>query len=290
MFHFISILLISFHAYSFQSGFESGFQLSSHHKLPQEFKLLFESLKGQISQEEKISQDEEKRKLIQQCFTLSENLKMIDKDQVFLFVKTQIIRHILEAKYSKINTIALSAGFIKKLEESYEQKKTELHSFSRWIWNSILSELKDKRDQIKGDKTKLQYLSGWLSSMENLSALDFNLMVNKLSWNVLEKMIERSQLLRFGHEQSSDSAHNSHDTKNFFVIPAELRQKYLHVSTNILHSDSPPDDLEENRLINLKKASEAAKESAKTKMEQISADDLSPLSDEIMKEIEEKLP
>ena len=136
------------HAYSWDPD---KFRLKENNNLPHEFKILFESLKNDLKTKEELM------RFIYQCNILNQNLKHLKKEQSFLFVKTQIIRHVLESKYTKVQKIKITPQLISKIEMSYVNKKGNLSSFSKWIWQSILTDLKEKQDLNKFAK-QLNYL------------------------------------------------------------------------------------------------------------------------------------
>lgn len=268
-------------------AFEKDFT-TVNDRVPLEFNYLFESLK-----EESITPSE-KIQLVGLCQDLNNNLGFLSKEHIFMLMKSEVIKDVLEHKFSKVRDYDVSNSLIEKLEEEFKNKEKKLSKFSLWIWRSIIAELKFRRSmglindksfnpgQFTGQKLVdaqrfrkyLAYLIPWIDQMDNLTAEEFNQLSKQVSWIILKRLNERSLFFkRFASTATGD-------TKiTLFNIPQNLLElRPEEVKT--LRKDEVP--------LSLKEQSELQKSKAKNQMEKISPEDLSPLSEDVARELENK--
>jgi hypothetical protein len=259
-------------------------------RVPLEFNLLFDSMK------ETIHSPSEKMQLVEICKTMDDNLGLLQKENIFFLMKSEVIKNILEYKHEKVRSFDITTLLITRLEEDLENKQPLLTPFSRWIWRSIIAELKfrkslglishksfnvgnfeaSKRVMAQRFFRYLNYLIPWIDKMDSLSASEFNLLVKEISWTILRRLNDRSLLFKRFASTSSTGTRTS-----IFNIPSKLLE-----SKTSPKKESPNEQLH----LNLKEASEKEKIQATEQIQNISPDDLSPLSEGLTKELEEKAP
>lgn len=253
-----------------------------------EFNLLFEAMKL----EAKTPSD--RIKFVGLCKELDENLGFLSKDQIFLLMKSVVIKELLEYKFTKVRQYDMTTLLIDRLESGFTQKERFLNGFSKWIWRSVLAELKSREKSgiittrsfnprtFEGDKMTealrfqkyLTYLSPWVDKMDSLSAPEFNTLVKEVSWVILRRLNERSLL--FKRYASTASG----DTK---ITLINIPQKLL---------DLRPEDIKRMQNdepdMTLKEQSEKEKSRAQETVEKVTPEDFSPLSDDLNRELQKK--
>jgi hypothetical protein len=259
-------------------------------RAPLEFVHLFESMKIHL----KAPADQ--LKFVGICKALNENLGSLRREHIFLLMKSEVIKNVLEHKHSKVRSFDVTNLLIRRLEEDLQRKQGLLTPFSQWIYRSIIAELKHrealgllgarsfnagsfdgaKRAEALRFSRYLTYLLPWIDKMDALSAADFNGFTARVSWVVLERLNQRSLLFkRFAATAAGDSP------LTIFNIPAKL-------------VDLHPEDIKRIRTdaAPLTLSEEAAKEKTEASkgVQNVAPDDLSPLSDEVSKELEKKAP
>jgi hypothetical protein len=259
-------------------------------RVPLEFSHLFESMKLMVKT------PSEKIQMVGICKELDENLGFLQKEHIFLLMKSEVIKNVLEYKFQKVRSFDITTFLMTRLEEDFEKKRTLLTPFSQWIWRSILAELNhrksmglitgksfnagsfvdSKRAEAQRFARYLTYLMPWIDSMDSLTASQFNDLTKQVSWVILRRLNERSLLFsRFASTATSD-------TKiTVFNIPGRLLE--LHPQDiKRMQSDETP--------LTLKEESLKSKTEAQRDIQDATADDLSPLSDEVSKELDQKSP
>lgn len=268
-------------------GFDKDFKTTSD-RIPHEFNLMFESLKGEITN------PSEKILMIGICKDLDNNLGFLTKEHVFMLMKTEVIKNVMEFKFNKIRQFEINTDLIQHLEADLKKKEKTLNRFSQWIWRSIIAELQHRKamglisnknfsvrnfqgakltEAIRFEKY-LRYLIPWIDKMDGLSAEDFNSLSKEVSWTILNRLNERSQLFhKLAHTAESDTK------VTLFNIP----QKLIDLSPQqikLMLSDSPEPSLKER--------SETEKNQAREAVSDIAPDDMSTISDDVSKELEKK--
>jgi len=276
--------MISFCALSFDKDFKT-----INERVPFEFVLMFDSLKGEITN------PSEKILMVGLCKDLDNNLGFLPKEHIFMLMKNEVIKNVLEYKFSKIRQFEMTTLLLDKLEADFKKKQKDLNRFSQWIWRSILAELNHRKSlglittkafssrSFDGQKLTealrfekyLRYLLPWVDKMEGLTTEDFNELSKEVSWVILERLNERSLL----YKKFATTAES--DTKiTLFNIP----QKLIDLSPDAIkkmQDDQPVETLQDKSRIEKIKAQDTVNE--------IAPDDLSPLSDDVNKELEKKL-
>lgn len=280
----LSLFMISFCALSFDKDFKT-----INERVPFEFVLMFDSLKGEITN------PSEKILMVGLCKDLDNNLGFLPKEHIFMLMKNEVIKNVLEYKFSKIRQFEMTTLLLDKLEADFKKKQKDLNRFSQWIWRSILAELNHRKSlglittkafssrSFDGQKLTealrfekyLRYLLPWVDKMEGLTTEDFNELSKEVSWVILERLNERSLL----YKKFATTAES--DTKiTLFNIP----QKLIDLSPDAIkkmQDDQPVETLQDKSRIEKIKAQDTVNE--------IAPDDLSPLSDDVNKELEKKL-
>lgn len=276
----ISLCLIS----SVAQAFNKDFTLISD-KTPYEFNIMFNSMRGQLKELN------DQIKLIGYSEDLNRNLGFLNKEHIFLLMKSEVSRSVLEYRFEKSRQFDITSHLIEKLEKKFAEQERYLTGFSRWIWRSIIAELKhreklglitqssfnpnlftgEKKTQALRFQKYLHYLMPWVDQMDNLDHQRFNELSLKVSWEVLRKLNDRSLLFKnMSYAQSAEAT-------VLFNIPAKLQ-------------NLTPDKVKELQIQEehktLEEQSRQEKAEATEQINQIEASDLSPLSDEIYKKIE----
>jgi hypothetical protein len=190
----------------------------------------------------------------------------------------------------------MTIPLISRIEEDFNKKQSLLNPFSQWIWRSIIAELKHREsmglitnksfnpNSFEGGKKLdanrfaryLNYILPWIDKMDSLSAAEFNNLSREVSWVILRRLNERSLLFkRFASTATTGTK------VNIFNIPSKLLE--LHPEDiKRMQSDETP--------LTLKEESEKEKLKAREQVQGVTPDDLSTLSDEVSKELEQKAP
>lgn len=282
--HFLSILLLSSVPSAF--AFNKDFTVISD-KTPYEFNIMFNSMKNQLK-----NLDEQMR-LVGFTEDLNRNLGFLEKEHVFLLMKSEVTKSVLEFRFEKSGQFDITTGLIDRLDKRFSDNERYLTEFSRWIWRSLIAELKhrqrlgiitqnsfnptlfsgDKKVQAVRFQKYLHYLMPWIDQMENLDHQRFNDLSLKVSWEVLRKLNDRSLLFKnMSYAQGSEAT-------QLFNIPDKLK-------------NLTPDKVKELKLLEehqtLEEQARREKSEAADQINQIDSVDLSPLSDEISKKIEDQ--
>jgi hypothetical protein len=284
IFNLLAIFLIT-SAYAFDPDFKTV-----NDRVPLEFNLLFESMKVSAKT------PSEKIQLVGLCKELDDNLGFLQKDHIFMLLKSEVIKNVLEYRHKKIRSFDVTTSLIRRLEEDFAKKQGLLNSFSQWIYRSTVAELKHresmglistrsfsvsdfdgpKKIEAQRFSRYLTYILPWIDKMDSLEAAEFNLLTKEVSWVILKRLNQRSLLFkRFATTAGTD-------TKiTIFNIPSKL-------------FDLHPEDIKRAQLnqeeVTLKEESEKAKTEATKQVESVMPEDLSTLSDDVAKELEQKAP
>ena len=280
-------LLISSSALAFDNDFKA-----INERVPLEFNQLFESMKSQIKA------PSEKVRLVGLTQELNTNLGFLPKEHIFLLMKSEVIKNVLEYKFSKVRQFEVTVALIERLERSFTKKEKELNSFSQYIWRSIIAELKLRRDMgLITDKTfnptnfqgakqadafrfrrYLNYILPWIDRMDALSPSDFNELTKEVSWVVLERLNNRSLLFK---RYSSTAAGDTQIA--LFNIPARLTD--LHPE-DIKKMQNDQEDQPIRQTETLQDLSAQEKEKAEGEVKKATPEDMSPVSEDVNKALE----
>lgn len=270
-------------------GFDNDFK-TVNDRVPLEFNYLFDSMKIGMKT------PSDKMKLVGICKELDENLGFIQKEHIFLLMKSEVIKNVLEYKHKKVRSFDVTTFLISRLEEDFGKKQNLLTPFAQWIYRSTIAELRyresmglitarsfspnnfdgAKRVEAQRFARYLTYLLPWIDKMDSLSASDFNELTKEVSWVILRRLNQRSILFkRFASTATSDTK------VTIFNIPGKLLE---------LHPEDIKRAQSNEPALTLKEESEKAKTEATKQIQNVSPDDLSPLSDELSKELDQKAP
>lgn len=282
---FMLLLLLSTSAWGFDKDFKT-----INDRVPLEFNHLFESMKLSLKT------PSEKIQLVGICKELDENLGFLAKEHIFLLMKSEVIKNVLEYKFSKVRSFDMTTFLMERLEEDFKKKEKFLTPFSQWIWRSILAELSFRKslglissksfnaasfgDAKKSEAQRfaryLTYLLPWIDKMDSLGTTEFNQLTKEVSWIILRRLNERSLLFK----RYASTAETGTKIK-IFNIPGKLLE---------LHPEDIKRMQQDTTPLDLKEESEKEKTQARSEVQEASLDDLSPLSEEVSKELEEKTP
>ncbi len=258
-------------------------------KVPFEFNLLFDSMKLEIKS------PSEKIRMIGLCKDINENLGALNKEHIYLLLKTELIKGTMEYKFSKVRQFDMNLLLLARLEEDFKAKQGFLNSFSKWIWQSVIAELHhrkkmglitnsscnpgnfdgQKRTEALRFQKYLHYLSPWIDKMDSLEAAAFNKLSKEVGWGLLERINDRSLL--FKRYASSASAK---EKTVLFNIPQKLLDLKPEEIKSMQNDSLPP---------TLSEQSKREKNEATKQMEQVTPLDMSTLSDDISEELQKKI-
>ncbi len=279
----IFLFFITLNVFAFDKDFSA-----INDRVPLEFSLLFESLKLEVKT------PSEKIRMIGLCKDLNDNLGFLQKEHIYMLMKTEIIKATLEYKFNKVRQFDMNTHLLSRLEQDYKEKKTYLNPFSKWIWQSILAELNHRAKiglissnsfdagnfdgQKKAEALRFQrylnYLFPWIDKMDSLSADGFNKFTKDVSWDIVERINARSILFK---RYASTSAGNTQ------TVVINIPQKLLNLEpTDIkkMQNDTMP--------LSLAEQSEKEKAEASVEIDKVTPLDMSTISDDLAEEIEKK--
>ena len=283
IFKTIVIFIFSFNAYAFDKDFTA-----INDRVPLEFNLLFESMKMGIKT------PSEKLRMIGLCKDLNDHLGFLQKEHIFMLMKTEVIKSALEYKFDKVRQFDMNTLLITRLEDDYNAKKVYLNSFSKWIWQSILAELNHrkkmglitaasfnvgifsgtKRAEAQRFERYLKYIYPWIDKMDSLDASQFNLLSKEVSWSILERINERSILFK---------RYASTATGNTQITIINIPQKLLELQPadiKNMQNDTMPMTLSDQSKIEKVKAAE--------QIDKVTPLDMSTMSDDLATELKNK--
>jgi hypothetical protein len=259
-------------------------------RVPLEFSHLFASLK------QAAATPSQQLAFVGICKELDENLGFLEKNQIYFLMKEEVIKNVLEYQHKKVRSFDVTTFLITRLKEDFEKKSKFLTPFSTWIWRAVIAELEHrsrmglitnksfsvasfdgpKKTEALRFERYLKYLLPWIDKMYSMEAIAFNKVTTDAGWITLRRLNARSLLFkRFASTATTDTK------VTIFNIPGKLL-------------DLSPQDIKKSQQdltpVSLKEESEKEKAEAKKHVEGASPDDLSPLSDELAKELDQKAP
>jgi hypothetical protein len=258
-------------------------------QVPLEFNLLFDSLKLEIKT------PADKIRMIGLCKDLNDNIGNLKKEQIFMLMKTEVIKGVLDFKFSKLRQFDVNTMLITRLEQDYDSKKKYLNSFSRWIWQSMIAELNHRKKMgiitsstlnpnlFEGQKRNdalrferyLNYMNPWIDKMDSLDASAFNKLSKEVSWAILERINDRSQL--FKRYASTSTGENK---TAIFNIPQKLLEMTPEEIKEMQKDETP---------LTLSEQSKKIKVEATTEMEKVTPLDMSTVSEDVSQELDKKI-
>ena len=267
-------------------AFDNDFKINDE-STPFEFKVLFNSMK------EVVQSEDDKFKLVALCTEINENFAFLPKQQMMLLIKTEVLKTTLEFKHSKVRKLEITSSLMDQLEKQFQQKKISLNSFSKWIWESIIAELKLKKqaaliselgfnpERFDGAKKNeavrfqryLNYLHPWIDKMESLDVTAFNKLSSEVGWKILTNLSDRGLLIkRFA------STHSTNEKMVLINIPQKLKEFH-------------PEDIKKIKATTAETLTEKSmkqKALAAEQIEEVMPSDLSTISDDVAQELEKK--
>ncbi len=276
------LLIFPFSVFAFHKDFKTN-----NERVPLEFQHLFTAMKLEVKT------PIEKVQLVGICKELDDNLAFLPKEHLFLFLKSEVIKDTLEYKFAKVRQFDLTSGLIDRLEKSLTTKENYLNPYALWIWRSIIAELKLRQEHglitrksfnpraFEGAKLAealrfekyLKYLMPWIDRMDSLPVNEFNTLSKEVGWTVLRRINDRSLLFKkFASTAAGDTR------ISLFNIPQKLAEL----------NPEEIKDIQNEKLLpsSLKDEGARAKDEAAEAIEKATPTDMSPLSDEVSKEIE----
>lgn len=276
-------LLFSFTVRAFDKDFTT-----INDRVPLEFTLLFDSMKLEAKT------PAERLRMVGLCKDLNDNLGFLKKEHIFMLMKTEVIKGVLEYKFDKVRLFDINSMLISRLDENYTGKKQYLNAFSRWIWQSLIAELKHRQKmglinsesftvaRFEGSKRQdalrlqkyLNYIHPWVDKMDSLSAASFNDLSKEASWTILERLNSRSVLFkRYASTATSDTQ----------TVIINIPQKLLDLhpeDIKKMQNDTTPQSLADQSKLEKVKAAED--------VDKVTPQDMSPLSEDVARELENK--
>jgi hypothetical protein len=276
------LLFFSLSVFAFHKDFKTN-----NDRVPLEFQHLFTAMKLEVKT------PIEKVQLVGICKELDDNLAFLPKEHLFLFLKSEVIKDTLEYKFAKVRQFDLTASLIERLERDLKTRESYLNPYALWIWRSVIAELKLRKDHgiitqksfnprvFEGAKLAeglrfekyLKYLMPWIDRMDSLPVNDFNALTKEVGWTVLRRINDRSLLFKkFASTAAGDTR------LPLFNIPQKLIELDPEEIKGIQNEKLLPSSLRDE-------SSKEKDEAAKT-VEKATPTDMSPLSDDLSKEID----
>ncbi|HXH29961.1 MAG TPA: hypothetical protein VNJ01_04045 [Bacteriovoracaceae bacterium] len=257
--------------------------------VPLEFSYLFDSLKAEIHS------PKEKIRMVGLCKELDDNLGYLQKDQIFLMMKSEVIKNVLQHKFRKTRSPEVTKDLITRLEVLHERKHKLLTPFAAWIWRSIIAELKHrdslgliteknftastytgaKLEEAQRFNRYLTYLLPWIDIMESSDPEEFNFLAKNVSWIILRRLNDRSLLFK----RFASTAVTGMKTV-IFNIPQKLLELHPEDIKRMQNND------EDSLSLSEKAATEKTK--ALRQVDKATVEDMSPVSDDLARELEKK--
>lgn len=273
---------------SLSLAFDKDLKIESD-RVPTEFTLLFESMKIEIKSAK------EKVQFVGLIQELGENLGTLEKDQIYLLLKSEVIKNLLQYRFDKVRQFDMTTLLIERLDNDYNQKQKYLSPFAQWIWRSIIAELKFRQKMglitaksfnprsFEGAKLAeanrfqryLGYILPWIDRMDSLTASQFNDLSKEVSWVILKRINDRSILFkRYASTLVGDTK------VKLFNIPQRLLEIHPEELKRIQNESDEP---------TLKEQSEKEKSDAQETVDKVTPDDLSTVSDDVIKTIDKTI-
>lgn len=274
-------------------GFNKDFTIVND-RAPLEFRLMFESMKYSLKEVP------EQVRLIVLAQHINKGMGPLKKDQSFFLLKSEIYKSLLEWPHPQTQ-FQVGSHTLERIQTNMKASQAIYSPFSMWVLESLIADLKTyqaqglldltpaQRSTLSAEKTQqylklqkiLKYTRGWLEQADTVSAKDFNLLTEDLSWKTLERVKERSALFRrFSSKAIQDSLENT------FNIPEQGMPQMAAPKSAIKIEETPKTVAEEGQ--EQKTEAEAAVESIKIDSSAIPADALSEAIDAIEAEAPEK--
>ncbi len=269
-------------------AFDKDFKIESD-RVPTEFALMFDSMKLEIKTAK------EKIHMVGLVKDLDENLGTFEKEHLYMLLKSEVIKDVLEYRFEKVRQFDVTVLLMERLEIDFKKKEPLLNPFAKWIWRSILAELKYRHGMglitnqsfnpltFNGAKLAeaqrferyLHYMLPWIDRMDSLTAPEFNSLTKEVSWVVLRRINDRSLLFK----RYASTTSNQPKSK-LFNIPQRLLEINPEDLKKIQNSEAEP---------TLSEKSKKEKTEAEAIVDKVTPDDMSSVSDDVIKAVDETI-
>jgi hypothetical protein len=189
-------------------GFNKDFTLVND-KAPLEFKLMFESMKNSLKD------NQEQVRLIVLAQQINKGLGPLKKDQSFVLLKSEVYKTLLEWPHPPTQ-FQVGSHTLQRINTHLATGRAVYNPFSIWVLEALAADLdkfekegllamtQAQRANLTGDKAQqhykmqrvLKFTRGWIEQADTLSAKDFNALTDKLAWRTLERVKETAMLFR----------------------------------------------------------------------------------------------
>lgn len=251
-------------------GFNKDFTIVND-RAPLEFRLMFESMKYSLKEVP------EQVRLIVLAQHINKGMGPLKKDQSFFLLKSEVYKSLLEWPHPQTQ-FQVGSHTLERIQTNMRTSQAIYTPFSIWVLESLIADLRPyqaqglldltpaQRSTLSAEKTQqylklqkiLKYTRGWLEQADTVSAKDFNLLTEDLSWKTLERVKERSALFRrFSSKAIQDS------NENTFNIPEQGMPQMAAPKSAIKIEEAPKTLVEDGQ---------AQKTEAKASVENIQVD------------------
>lgn len=257
---------------------------------PLEFKLLFDSLKNSLKE------NQEQVRLIVLAQQINRGLGPLQKDQTFFLLKSEVYKTLLEWPHP-VSQFQVGSHTLERIKNNIANGRAVYNPFSMWVLEALAADLENfqregllsltpvQRANLNGEKAQqynkmqrvLKYSRGWLEQADTLSAKDFNALTDQLAWRTIERVKEKGQLFR----RLSSKAIADTQT-NTFNIPEQGMPTRPSGSPGV-KVESTPVDLA-GQAANEKKAAQETMEKISTPGATLPAEELSGAIDQLQED------
>ena len=257
-------------------------------RTPHEFDLLFETLKS----ESKMPSNQ--LIMIGLCKDINEGMKTLAPEHIYILMKTEVTKGTLQHSFKKARQFDFNDMLVERVQKAVVSKQEKYSRFANWIAQSILAELKlrqsngiisaksfnpnlyngEKKNEAIRFQRYLKYLNPWIERILNDGPEDFNKLSRIVSLEILGNINSRAQLFKkFSPSNASATA------TNVINIP----QKLLDLSPEQIkdmQNDRPAPEA------TLSEQSKKEKLEAAKEIEKVTPLDMSPISEDVARELE----
>jgi hypothetical protein len=271
-------------------GFNKDFNLIND-KAPLEFKLLFESMKNSLKD------NQEQVRLIVLAQQINKGLGPLKKDQSFVLLKAEVYKTLLEWPHLPTQ-FQVGSHTLQRINTHLATGRAVYNPFSIWVLEALAADLekfeKDgllsmtqtQRNNLTDEKAQqyykmqrvLKFTRGWIEKADTLSAKDFNALTDQLAWRTLERVKETAMLFR---RHSSKAIADTQS--NTFNIPEQGMPKRFQGASDT-KPDAAPQGMAE-QAAEEKKAAEATMQKINTDGATLPAEELSGAIDLLQDDI-----
>lgn len=247
-------------------GFSKDFKLIND-RAPEEFKILFESMKNGLTD------PVEQNRLVAYCGRINKGLAPLKRDQALFLLKSEVYKTLLEWKFPA-STLAITSDNLTRISANLLINSALYTPFSQWVIESVTTgiQLQPNGAQTPETAMAIKYSRGWLEKAQSLTPKDFNDLTLQLSWEILYRVRAKSLLFQELSSQAIDATEEQ--TFNIPQLEAASRPEPpkapLGVSTDVTKQSEK-----------LRDQAEKSVEKIEVKPSDIPAEDLSNAIDKI---------